>query len=133
MMQLLLLLVSLFKMARSVLVNEVRAMANKPYQPTHLSFPARSFGKTVVLSRSFQAFWFNGFSWLDGAFCFICCKAVNENKVNIPATVEQVFLVSEFTNRKDATRNFENHQKSGFHALSNLLNLRKMPLPRGTV
>ena len=39
-MQLLLIFVSLFKMARSVSVDEVRAMANKPYQPTHISFPA---------------------------------------------------------------------------------------------
>ena len=43
----LLTLVSLFKIAQSVSVDEVRAMANKPYQPTLLSFSARSFGKMV--------------------------------------------------------------------------------------
>ena len=97
-------------MARSVSVDEVRAMANKPYHPTHLSFFARSFDKMVVLSRSFQASWFNRYSWLhydvglDGAFCFICCKAVNENKVKIQATVAPAFLVSGFTNWKDATK-----------------------------
>ena len=38
----------LFKMARSVLVAEVCVMSTMPYQPTHLTFPARSFGETVI-------------------------------------------------------------------------------------
>ena len=115
----------LFKMAQSVLVNKVCVMSNKPYQSTHLTFSGHSFSETVILSHSFQASWLNHLLWLHydvgfndniiGAFCFIYCEAVNENKVNIPATVEPAFLDSGYTNWKDATRNFENYQESGFH------------------
>ena len=34
---------------------------------------------------------------------------MNENKVKIPATVEPAFLVSGFTNWKDATNNYNIH------------------------
>ena len=116
----------LSKMARSVLVNKVCVMSNKPYQSTHLTFSGHSFSETVILSPSFQASWHNHFLWLHydegfddvGEFCFICCEAMNENKVIIPATVEPAFLDSGFTNWKVATRNFENYQESGFHKLN---------------
>ena len=90
----------LFKMVQSVLVNKVCVMSNKPYQSTHLTFSGHSFSETVILSRSFQASCLTHFygttmmsdsMMLASEFCFVCCKAVNENMVNIPATVEPAF------------------------------------------
>ena len=52
----------------------------EPFQPKHIAFPSRSFGKSAPMNRSFQATWFNKFGWLyydvtqDAARCFTCCK-----------------------------------------------------------
>jgi len=83
---------------------KVRDVPDKPFQPRHLSFPPCSFGKTSPVSRSFQASWFNRFTWihydvgLDGAFCFTCCEAVKTGKVKLSGTAEPAFLVNGFTN-----------------------------------
>ena len=37
----------------AVSVAEVRDVPDKPFQPRHLSFPSRSFGKTTPVSRFF--------------------------------------------------------------------------------
>ena len=50
-----------------------------PHQP---NFPKRSFGKKVIVQRSFQASWFDRWSWLhyiiesnDVALCLNCAQA----------------------------------------------------------
>ena len=35
-----------------------------PHQPKSFDFPKRSFGKKVIVKRSFQASWFDRWSWL---------------------------------------------------------------------
>ena len=35
-----------------------------PHQPKSFDFPKRSFGKKVIVKRSFQASWFDRLSWL---------------------------------------------------------------------
>ena len=100
---------------------KVRNVPDKPFQPRHLSFPPRSFGKTSPVSRSFQASWFNHFTWihynvgLDGAFCFTCCKAVKTGKVKPSGTAEPAFLVNGFTKWKDASRIFSKHETCNLH------------------
>ena len=55
----------------------------RPHQPgPSFSFPKRSFGKTKVVQRSFQANWFRSWNWIhyeeapDTALCFLCSKAI---------------------------------------------------------
>ena len=63
----------------SLKVDDILDLPNEPYQPRHLSFPLRKFGKASPVSRAFQVSWFNRFTWIhydvprDSAFCFICC------------------------------------------------------------
>ena len=38
--------------------------ADKPYQPHHLSFPSRKFGKSSPVYHTFQVSWFNRFTWV---------------------------------------------------------------------
>ena len=54
----------------------------------------------------------------DSAFCFVCCKAVEEKKVELSSYTEESFLVKGFTNWKDATRIFARHENCEVHKLS---------------
>ena len=81
----------------------------------------RSFGKTSVVKRSFQAAWFDKFPWihydeaLDAALCHLCARAENGGK--LMANCKDVAFVSKgFTNWKDATEGFRRHEKSKCHA-----------------
>ena len=62
-------------------------MQLQPHQPRKFSFPMRSFGKTSVVKRSFQAEWFDKFPWihydeaLDAALCHLCARAENGGKL----------------------------------------------------
>lgn len=100
---------------------DVHAVPNQPYQPTHIQFPRREFGKSAPVKRSFQACWFNRFKWLhydvgqDAAYCFVCCKAVKEGKMRLSSHTEESFLVKGFINWKDATRVFAKHESCDFH------------------
>ena len=68
---------------------EVHDVPDEAFQPTHTSFPRRQFGVSAPVNRSFQAAWFNCSKWLhydvgqDSAYCFVCCKAVKEKKVEL--------------------------------------------------
>ena len=59
----------------------------KPQHPLSFKFPKHEFGKNIV-NRSFQAQWFNRWTWLhyeettDWVFCFTCIKAYLENKLH---------------------------------------------------
>ena len=103
---------------------DVRDVPDRAFQPTHISFPRREFGKSAPVRRSFQATWFNRFRWLhydvgqDAAYCFVCCKAVKEGKVRLSSYTEESFLVKGFINWKDATRIFAKHEISDFHRSS---------------
>ena len=107
--------------SRSFLVDDVYHVPEKPYQPQHLSFPARQFGKASPVHRSFQLVWFNRFKWLhydvprDAVFCHICCKAIKEKVVKLSGLTEASFVRNGYTNWKDATRNFTNHEKTECH------------------
>lgn len=103
---------------------DVYGIQNKAFQPTHISFPSREFGRNSPVRRTFQAGWFNRFKWLhydlgqDAAYCFICCKAVKGRKVRLSFKTEKSFLVNGFTNWKDATRIFSRHESCEFHKSS---------------
>ena len=102
---------------------EVHDVPDEAFQPTHISFPRRQFGISAPVNRSFQAAWFNRFKWLhydvgqDSAYCFVCCKAVKERKVELSSYAEESFLMKGFTNWKDATRIFARHENCEFHQL----------------
>ena len=110
-------------MAASKVVSSesVLDVPENPFQPTHLTFPQRVFGQTSQTFRSFRSVWFNPYKWLhydlgkDAAFCFLCCKAVKAGKANVTSNAEKSFLVSGFTNWKDATRGFKNYEECDFH------------------
>jgi len=84
-------------------------MPNKVYQTK--SFPRRQFGKNVIVNRSFQTAWSDGFKWLNCdtrngfAFCFVCCKAVRDGKVSLLPNAEERFLFNQRGNR--VYRNFK--------------------------
>lgn len=58
-----------------------------PHQPRSLNFPSRQFGKTKVVSRSFQSKWFDKYKWLhydeaqDAAYCYTCRTAEEQGKL----------------------------------------------------
>ena len=101
---------------------DVRDLPEKPYQPgLNFKFPARSFGISKPVNRSFQPGWFQRFGWIhydavsDCALCFSCCKAARQGKVRLTGLAEQTFLIKGFTNWKDATRVLSKHETSDFH------------------
>ena len=100
---------------------DVHDVPDKAFQPTHISFPRREFGKSAPVRRSFQATGFNHFKWLHydigqvAAYCFVCCKAVKEVKMRLSSYTEESFLVKGFMNWKDATRIFTKHESCDFH------------------
>ena len=65
--------------------------------------------------------WFNRFKWIhydvpsDAVFCHVCCKVIKEKVVKVSGVTEASFLRDGYTNWKDATRNFGNHEKTKFH------------------
>lgn len=106
---------------------DVHDVPDEAFQPPRLTFPRRQFGISAPVNRAFQAAWFNHFNmfkWLhydirqDSAYCFVCCKAVKERKVELSSYVEESFLVKGFTNWMDATRIFVRHENCEFHRLS---------------
>ncbi len=121
------------EMAECSKVTEARVTAetgimdvpDQPYQPTDWKFPVRSFGNTKPVRRTFQASWFQKFKWLhydaakDAAFCFSCCSTVKSGKLKLKGTTENAFLISGFTNWKDATRAMNKHENCNFHRHAN--------------
>ena len=93
----------------------------QPHQPRKFSFPKRSFGKSNVVKRSFQATWFDKFAWLhydesnDLAFCHLCSRAETEGKLKAK-TKDDAFVCKGFSNWKDAMEGFRRHEKSKCHA-----------------
>ena len=84
----------------------------------------REFGKTKVVRRSFQDQWYDSFSWLDYdeskdvVYCYICRLADSQNKLHSTLLKEASFIDSGFSNWKDATARFRNHEKSNCHKIA---------------
>lgn len=91
-----------------------------PNQPVSFKFPKRTFGKKTPVYRSFQAQWFQKWSWLhynetqDSALCHICVNASIENKIS-SGYAETSFISKGYTNWKDAIKNFSNHEQCNSH------------------
>ena len=92
------------------------AMGDVPHQPVK-KFPATAYG---TKKRPFQFSWFKKWTWLhydevrDGAFCFVCIKALKEYKLT-NASVEKAFISPGFRNWKKATIKFTGHERSKCH------------------
>ena len=109
------------KIVMAIKPEDIGDLPLQPFQPKHIAFPSRSFGKSAPVNRSFQATWFNKFGWLyydatqDVARCFTCCKAVKDGRAVATGVTERAFLVKGFTNWKDGTRSFSKHGNCDFH------------------
>ena len=87
-------------------------LGDKPNHSKSFSFPKRKFGDKKPTYRSFQSSWFEKWPWLtynetdDKAFCFVCIKAVPQERVRncaLTSKTSDAFLTRGFTNWKDAT------------------------------
>jgi len=72
-----------------------------PHQPTSFCFPKCKFGKKAETFHSFQPSWFCSWSWLhyneatDSVVCFLCAKAVREQKMN-PKVADVAFVSDDY-------------------------------------
>ena len=101
---------------------EIGESANQP--ASSYNFPKRSFGKTKVY-RAFQRSWSNKWKWLhydsnkDLCFCHTCVFALKTGKMKFFGNAkDSTFLSGGFSNWKDATVGFHNHEKSATHKLA---------------
>ena len=100
-----------------------QAFLGIPNQPKSFPFPKRKFGKSSVVYRSFQAKWFQRWSWLhyleanDSVICFTCSRARLEKKLQWSANSDDAFTGRSrgYLNWKDATVKFNIHQASKCH------------------
>ena len=104
----------------------------QPHQPKSFEFPKRSFGKTTVVKRSFQASWFDKWPWLhyvessDVALCFNCSQARKQKRLQWSNNADEAFISKGFSNWKDATVKFVQHASSNCHKES-ILKMVTMP------
>ena len=102
---------------------EAEAYLSGPNQPKNFKYPFREFGKTKVVKRCFQKQWYGTYSWLDYdetddvVYCHVCRLADSHNKLNVPLK-EPTFTKTGFSNWKDATFKFRNHEKSTCHKIA---------------
>ena len=87
-------------------------LGDEPNHPKTFVFPKRKFGDKKPTYRSFQSSWFEKWPWIsyneteDKAFCFICIKAVQQERVRectLTSKTSNAFLTQGYTNWKDAT------------------------------
>jgi len=96
-------------------------LPSAPHQPRSFDFPKRSFGKKTVVKRSFQASWFDEWSWLhyientDVALCFNCAQAKQQKRLQWSSNADEAFISKGFSNWKDATVKFVQHASSNCH------------------
>ena len=88
-------------------------------------FPKRSFGNKVLAQRSFQPSWFDKWPWLyyiessDAvSVLHVRMQARSQNKLNWSLNMDLAFLSTGFSNWKDATRKFAQHESSKCHTES---------------
>ena len=88
------------------------------HQPRTFEFPKRTFGKKVVVNRSFQRSWFGKWPWLhyiesdDAVICITCARASLQKKLQWSSNLDLAFISKGFTNWKDATVKFAIHASS---------------------
>ena len=86
------------------------------HQPRMYPFPKRSFGNKVLAQRSFQPSWFDKWPWLHYiessdavSVLHVRMQARSQNKLNWSLNMDLAFLSTGFSNWKDATRKFAQH------------------------
>lgn len=94
---------------------------DKPHHPaTTFLYPKREFGKKNTVKRSFQPSWFTKWPWLhycedaDVVFCHICILALRQKKMQLNRG-DTSFVSKGFSNWKDGTIGFKNHEASASH------------------
>ena len=92
-----------------------------PHHPaTTFIYPKHEFGKKNVVKRSFQPSWFTKWPWLhycediDVVFCCICILALRQKKMQLNRG-DTSFVSKGFSNWKDGTIGFKNHEASASH------------------
>ena len=77
------------------------------------------FGRAVVVYRAFQPSWFSRWKWIhydsaqDLCFCHTCIMALKTGKIKLSGNArDSTFLSAGFSNWKEATVGFTNHEKS---------------------
>ena len=100
---------------------DLGSLPAEAHQPRTFEFPKRSFGKKVVVNRSFQPSWFEKWPWLhyiendDAVVCFTCAGANRQKKLQWSSNSDLAFISKGFTNWKDATVKFAIHASSKCH------------------
>ena len=97
------------------------SVGEAPNQLRSLKFPQHEFGQKRVVKRSFQPQWFDRWPWIhydescDAAFCFLCVKAYCQKKIDNISSLETTYISTGYTNWKDASMKFNNHEESRCH------------------
>ena len=106
------------------------------HQPRMYPFPKRSFGNKVPAQRSFQPSRFDKWPWLHYiessdavSVLHVRMQARSQNKLNWSLNMDLAFLSTGFSNWKDATRKFAQHESSKCHTESVL---KMLALPSST-
>ena len=96
-------------------------ISDRPYHPpASFVYPKREFGKKNPVKRSFQSSWFAKWTWLhycenaDVVFCHTCVLALKQKKMQLNRG-DTSFVSKGFSNWKDATIGFRNHESSISH------------------
>ena len=96
------------------------APSHSPHQPKKFSFPYRSYGKTKVVQRRFQAEWFDTWTWItydetkDVVFCIVCQQASKEKKLSY-SKHEPTFISKGYCNWKEPREAFRSHASTKCH------------------
>ena len=96
------------------------APSYSPHQPKKFSFPHRSYGKTKVVQRRFQAEWFDKWTWItydetkDAVFCIVCQQVSKEKKLS-NSKYEPTFVSKGYCNWKEAREAFRSHASTECH------------------
>ena len=100
---------------------DLSCLPAEAHQPRKFAFPKRSFGKKVVVNRSFQPSWFEKWPWLhyiesnDAVLCITCAQASVQKKLQWSSNSDLAVISKGFTNWKDATVKFAIHASSKCH------------------
>ncbi|CAB3977444.1 zinc finger MYM-type 1-like [Paramuricea clavata] len=92
-----------------------------PHQPKNFEFPKRKFSGQ---NRSFQAAWFDIFSWLhydeqlDSVLCFYCAQQNAQGNLRCASKKDQKFISDGFCNWKKSLDKFKQHESSECHKMA---------------
>ena len=95
--------------SQSVLItNENVVIPSKSHQLKTFHFPKRSFGRSMVVERTFQQGWFNKWPFLhydeciDSVFCPVCLMSFKLKRMKSSTRTDPAFVTRGFHNWKDA-------------------------------